>query len=94
MLMGGHGNEAYRMGRLRIFGSHRPLSSCYFIFDDHIIWNPYLTRYRPPQLPRIELKRTGTIAQYLLTDAEVLERELATKIGADLVARLKALRRD
>ena len=89
MLVSGAGNEAYRMGRLRIFGSHRPLSSCYFIFDDYLVWNPYLTRFRPPQLPRIELKRTGTVAQYLLTDAEVLERELAVRNGADLVARLK-----
>lgn len=88
MLISGAGNKAYQKGKLRIFGSHRPLSSCYFIFDDCIVWNPYLTRFRPPQLPRIELKKTGTVAQYLLTDAEVLERELAVRNGADLVARL------
>ena len=88
MLISGAGSEAYRKGRLRIFGSHRPLAGCYYIFDDCLVWNPYLTRFRPPQLPRIELKRTGTVAQYLLTDAEVLERELAVKNGTDLVARL------
>jgi hypothetical protein len=90
MLVDGAGDEAYRKGRLRVFGSHRPLASCYFIFDDCLIWNPYLTKFRPPQLPRIELKRTGTVAQYLLTDAEVLERELAARNGADLVAKLRS----
>ena len=89
MLTNGSGSEAHRAGRLHIYGSHRPLTGCYFIYDDHIVWTPYLTRYRPPQLPRIELKRSGTIAQYLLTDAEVLERELAVRDGGDLVVRFR-----
>jgi hypothetical protein len=88
-LVSGSGNEAYKSGRLHVLGCQQPISGCYFIFDDRFIWNPYLTRYRPPQLPRLELSKPGgRVREMLLTDAEVIERELRANKNGDLVARV------
>jgi hypothetical protein len=90
----GSGAAAYASKRLRVLGCQQPISGCYFIFDRHIIWNPYLTRFRPPQLPRIELSNpSGRLMELLLTDAEVIRRELVASKSGDLIRRFRELTR-
>jgi Domain of unknown function (DUF4062) len=90
-LTDGPGFAAHESGRFRLLACQQPISSCYFIFDDYLVWNPYLTRFRPPQLPRIELSRAGgRLTELLMMDAEVIEREIiALGDKGDLIARLK-----
>ncbi len=90
-LTDGPGFDAHKRGRFRLLACQQPISSCYFIFDDYLVWNPYLTRFRPPQLPRIELSRAGgRLTELIMTDAEVIEREIiALGDKGDLIARFK-----